>query len=900
MDVYLLCDIFLTFRNTCFDMYRLDIAQYLTISSYSFDACLFMNKDHLEIDLLNDPEIIGLINFNIRGGYCCLNKKYGKFENFFTVEDKNKRNNLKKNTYCFYLDVNSLYSKAMSENLPYKNIEECTENEYIDILRKMCDTDFDPKNSDVGYWFLVDFKKNNDMLQNLSDQYPLAFENVTITNKHLSPYTKTLLQNEGKGNKFHRLIGHHDRKENYLVTGENLHLYLKMGMEVEKIHRIFKFQQKPFLKDYIDSNIEKRKKAKNDFESLLFKLLNNSTFGKFMSSSLNYAYKTNICTDRTKFNKLIKSEKFKQCHILSNDKVIVISEKKSVKMNFPSYVGFHILEKSKRIVYELIYHFIFKYLKHLNPEIYYTDTDSLIISFSLDTNSYIQGDFKRAYEQYMALINELLPILDTSNFHKNHPLYNEDNLKKYGLLKSEFPLHIIKEFCGLRPKSYSILLSDYMIHAFMQTIFDAFDFCDDNDEINLVVNDTMSAIFYVSKTFSLSNEFERKIMDLIFELVSYHKSDIIYVTMDSRKPTEKIYYDNVIYKNIKDKSSKDDFDYYYMEICKKFNIYLYRYEIDLELRPKSNIYSYWDLLYQKSKTAAGIPFHLRNKMSHKDYYDTLISKNQNNSKIEYNIIKNDKGCIKMLPVKKVGLHLKDVKRYWIKDTLSYAFFSNKIIEKNRNQFEKNRYSDSDIESDHSNCENNDDDNQNSSNMNLANTNAFQISLFKKRIDKYSDLFCKKTNEHSSSLSETHNVPCDNINLLTNSEPICISVASVSNDMNIDREVPESNVSNDSLKISRKRQNPFCIYDSDSNSSHHYIDSDYYDDDNSKKSNINKKKKARNPYIDFEANDSDNNMSDDLTDAESNNSMYNDFIDDNTNVKSNVSDYYYHLQSMNKR
>ena len=68
----------------------------------------------------------------------------------------------------------------------------------------------------------------------------------------------------------------------------------------------------------------------------------------------------------------------------------------------------------------------------------------------------------------------------------------------------------------------------------------------------------------------------------------------------------------------------------------------------------------------------------------------------------------------------------------------------------------------------------------------------------------------------------------------------------------------------------------------------------------KKSNINKKKKARNPYINFEANDSDNNMSDDLTDAESNNSMYNDFIDDNTNVKANVSDYYYHLQSMNKR
>ena len=40
-------------------------------------------------------------------------------------------------------------------------------------------------------------------------------------------------------------------------------------------------------------------------------------------------------------------------------------------------------------------------------------------------------------------------------------------------------------------------------------------------------------------------------------------------------------------------------------------------------------------------------------MTHKDYYDTLLSSNQNKSIIEYNIITNDKGCIKMKPVKKM-------------------------------------------------------------------------------------------------------------------------------------------------------------------------------------------------------------------------------------------------------
>ena len=63
---------------------------------------------------------------------------------------------------------------------------------------------------------------------------------------------------------------------------------------------------------------------------------------------------------------------------------------------------------------------------------------------------------------------------------------------------------------------------------------------------------------------------------------------------------------------------------------------------------------------------------------------------------------------------------------------------------------------------------------------------------------------------------------------------------------------------------------------------------------------NKKKRTKNPYIIFEVNTSDNNVfDDDLEDTDSNNSISNDFIDDN-NVESNISDYYYHLQSMNKK
>ena len=246
-------------------------------------------------------------------------------------------------------------------------------------------------------------------------------------------------------NKCKKLVCNLFNKKKNVAHINTLKQALNHGLKLEKNHRVNEFNQEAWLKPYIAMNTELRKVAKNDFEKDLFKLMNNSVFGKTMENIRKHRDIKLVTTDK-KRSKLVSELNYHTINLISEDLSIIEMKKTKVRMNKPIYLGLSILEISKTLMYEFWYDYMKpKYAN--NVKLCYMDTDSFIIN--IKTNYF-----------YKDISNDVKNRFDTSNYEVNRPLPTGKNKKINGFMKDELGGKIITGFVTLRPKTYSFLTDD--------------------------------------------------------------------------------------------------------------------------------------------------------------------------------------------------------------------------------------------------------------------------------------------------------------------------------------------------------------------------------------------------------------------------------------------------------
>ena len=433
-DVLLLADVFETFRKTCLKQYGLDPGHYYTSPGLSWDALL--KKTGVELELLTDYDQHLFMEKGLRGGISMVSKRYARANNPRVAGYNPSR----PNSHIHYLDANNLYGWAMSQALPtggFGWVEDCQSLEGPIAEH--------PVDSPEGYILEVDLEYPK-KLHKAHNAYPLAPERMVVKKEWMSEYQHNLLGVGVAPTEVEKLVPNLHDKERYVLHYRNLQLYLSLGMRLKKIHRALRFEQSAWMEPYIRMNTELRKRATSDFEKDLYKLMNNSVFGKTME---NLRKRVNVklvrVNEEDKLRRLIASPAFARANIFDDDLAAIQLHKSRLVLNRPVYVGMSVLDLSKHLMYDFYYNRM-KGQYGDRCQLLYTDTDSLLLEIQTEDVYQDMADHAHLY--------------DTSDYPQDHPLYSTVNKKVLGKMKDECAGRPIAEYVGLRPKMYSILEAD--------------------------------------------------------------------------------------------------------------------------------------------------------------------------------------------------------------------------------------------------------------------------------------------------------------------------------------------------------------------------------------------------------------------------------------------------------
>ena len=138
-----------------------------------------------------------------------------------------------------------------------------------------------------GYFIECDIEAPKELHDKFNDLPFFPQQKVGIYSDGIKKYAeKNDIMDKVKDVNTPKLICDLVPKQKYLVHYSLLQLGIQQGYQVTHIHHLIAFKQVPFIFEYVNMLSEKRAMSKTTVEKNLYKLLVNSTYGKFVETGL--------------------------------------------------------------------------------------------------------------------------------------------------------------------------------------------------------------------------------------------------------------------------------------------------------------------------------------------------------------------------------------------------------------------------------------------------------------------------------------------------------------------------------------------------------------------------------------------------------------------------------------
>jgi len=484
LDVLLLESVFEAFRKTSIEEdTRLDPVHYVTAPSMSWSAMLLMNHDNdVVLENMTDLDMFLMVENGIRGGICQVMHPFSRARIKESKEEDMQANFLFDQdigSQILYLDANNLYGWAMTQLLPEgdyrwefkdsqtsgsndtkgkekKSIWECEDMERVaEYIQEL------PDDGERGYILEVDISYPKEYHDYWND-YPFCPEaKIPIP----SPYTQAEMRKLGifqARTKAKKLVCDLEPKKKYVIFYRSLKQALKHHVQLDKVHRVISFKQSDWLARYIMHNTEKRKLAKDSIGQDLYKLKNNSVFGKTMED---FRKRRNIkfFTEKDMAGALADASSpwCKHWRVITKDKLLIMEmAKRKITFTRPVIIGQVILDLSKLHMFNFHYEVMRPaFIENGFPmRMMYTDTDSLVYELC--------DSPERLVDEALVQLQKEKDIFDLSEMrNQDNALMKagfdvKKNAKVLGKFKDECSGYRVAEFVALRSKMYSFRMYD--------------------------------------------------------------------------------------------------------------------------------------------------------------------------------------------------------------------------------------------------------------------------------------------------------------------------------------------------------------------------------------------------------------------------------------------------------